>query len=58
MDHPRARVAYEERTVSGPAILFRYLYRFGIKGTIRDFEKAMAKYKLELEQSNTDIGIT
>ena len=40
MDHPRARVAYEERASTGPSILFRWLYKFGIKSTIQDFEKA------------------
>lgn len=49
MDHPRARVAYEERTSAGPNILFRYLYRLGINRTIRDFEKASSEYKLKLE---------
>jgi DMSO/TMAO reductase YedYZ molybdopterin-dependent catalytic subunit len=48
MDHPRGRVAYEERAV-GPGIFFRWLYKFGIKKTMRDFEKATAKYKAELK---------
>jgi len=45
MDHPRARVAHEERASSGPGMFFRYLYRFGIKGTIKDFEKATEAYR-------------
>lgn len=49
MDHPRARVAKEERASSGPAVFFRWLYSFGVKGTIRDFEKATAAYKNELK---------
>jgi len=45
MDHPRARVAHEERASKGPGIIFRWLYQFGIKSTIRDFEKATADYR-------------
>lgn len=45
MDHPRARVAQEERASYGPGILFRWLYKFGIAGTIKDFEDATATYK-------------
>jgi len=45
IDHPRARVAYEERARKGPGWLFRWLYKLGIKGTIRDFEKAAAEYR-------------
>lgn len=46
MDHQRARVAYEERAATGPGIIFRYLYKLGIKRTIRVFERAMAEYRL------------
>ena len=49
MDHPRARVAFEERASTGPSILFRWLYKFGIKGTIRDFEKATAEHRARQE---------
>jgi len=49
MDHPRARVAHEERASSGPSILFRWLYKFGIKGTIKDFEKATAEYRAKIQ---------
>lgn len=45
MDHPRARVAYEERASIGPSVLFRWLYKFGIQGTKRDFERAMVDYR-------------
>jgi len=45
MDHPRARVREEERASAGPGILFRWLYKFGIQGTIKDFEKATAEYR-------------
>jgi len=48
IDHPRARVAYEERARKGPKFFFRWLYKFGVNGTIKDFEKAMAKYRERL----------
>lgn len=48
MDHPRARVAFEERASTGPGIIFRWLYKLGIKGTIRDFEKATDEYKKKM----------
>ena len=51
MDHPRARVAFEERAAKGPSTIFRLLYKLGIKSTIRDFEKATAAYMLELEKN-------
>lgn len=51
MDHPRARVAFEERARKGPGIIFRFLYKFGIKGTIRDFEKATAAYRLKSDKN-------
>lgn len=49
MDHPRARVAQEERASKGPGIIFRWLYKFGIKGTIREFEKATAEYRTKMQ---------
>lgn len=52
MDHPRARVASEERASKGPGIIFRWLYKFGIKGTIKDFEKATAEYRGQLQTKN------
>lgn len=39
MDHPRARVAYEERGVGMPAWLLRPLYRLLIPSTIRRFRR-------------------
>lgn len=48
MDHPRARVAYEERALKGPGIMYRWLYKFRIKKTIREFEKATAEYRRKL----------
>ena len=53
MDHPRARVAYEERASKGPGFVFRWLYKFGIKGIIRDFEKATAAYHAKLESDKS-----
>ena len=49
MDHPRARVAKEERASKGFGILYRWLYKFGINSTIRDFEKATAEYRAKLQ---------
>lgn len=49
MDHPRARVAQEERASTGPGIFFRWLYKFGVQGTIKDFEKAMAEHRAKME---------
>lgn len=42
MDHPRARVAAEERGLGVPGWLLRYAYRPLIKPTVRRFRKAMA----------------
>jgi DMSO/TMAO reductase YedYZ molybdopterin-dependent catalytic subunit len=39
MDHPRARVAFEERGVGVPAWLLRLLYRPLVRPTIRMFSK-------------------
>jgi len=52
MDHPRARVAYEERASNGPGRLFRWLYKFGVKGTIKNYEKATAEYKARIVKSH------
>jgi len=52
MDHPRARVANEERASKGPGIIFRWLYKFGLNGTIKDFEKATAEYRATLQALN------
>jgi len=45
IDHPRARVANEERARLGPGWMFRRLYGFTIKNTISNFEKAMKNYR-------------
>jgi len=56
MDHPRARVAKEERASSGPGIVFRWLYKFGINSTIRDFENATAAYNArQVDNSDKDF---
>ena len=47
MDHPRARVDFEERASIRPGIFFRYLYRLGIKKTIRQFDDALKEYHRE-----------
>lgn len=44
MDHPRARVAHEERAVGGPGWFFRYLYRPLIKSTVKEFQKALDRH--------------
>lgn len=42
MEHPRARVAQEERGIGVPGWALRYAYKPLIKPTIRRFEKALA----------------
>ena len=42
MDHPRGRVAFEERGRGVPGILLRYLYRPLVGPTIRRFARALA----------------
>jgi len=44
MDHPRARVALEERGRVLPGWLLRYLYRPFITSTVRRFQLAMTRY--------------
>lgn len=51
MDHPRARVALEERAVGGPGWLFRFLYRPLIKSTVRQFEHAYNDYLKSTKKS-------
>lgn len=41
MDHPRARVALEERGLSVPGLFLRYPYRLFVRPTIRRNERAM-----------------
>ncbi len=50
MDHPRARVGQEERASKGAGVFFRWLYQFGIKGTIRDFDEAMKAHRAKEKQ--------
>lgn len=45
LDHPRARVAEEERGRWIPGWILRYIYRLLISSTVRDFDKAMQQYK-------------
>jgi DMSO/TMAO reductase YedYZ molybdopterin-dependent catalytic subunit len=45
MDHPRARVALEERGRFAPGWLLRYLYRPLVTGTAARFAKAMAEHE-------------
>jgi DMSO/TMAO reductase YedYZ molybdopterin-dependent catalytic subunit len=43
MDHPRARVALEERGRGAPGWLLRYLYRPLISGTVARFARALSE---------------
>lgn len=45
MDHPRARVALEERGVGLPGWIFRYLYRPLVGPTVRNFRKAAEEHR-------------
>jgi DMSO/TMAO reductase YedYZ molybdopterin-dependent catalytic subunit len=54
MDHPRGRVNFEERVTKGPDIIFRFLYKLGIKRTIRAFEIATAEYRHNLEKNRKE----
>jgi DMSO/TMAO reductase YedYZ molybdopterin-dependent catalytic subunit len=45
MDHPRARVALEERGRWMPGWVFRYLYRPLIGPTVRNFRRALEWYR-------------
>ena len=47
MDHPRARVALEERGRGAPGWLLRYLYRPLISATVARFAKAMTEHESE-----------
>ncbi len=44
MQHPRARVAMEERAIGAPGWVFRFLYRPLIRPTVSRFHRAMAVY--------------
>jgi DMSO/TMAO reductase YedYZ molybdopterin-dependent catalytic subunit len=45
MDHPRARVALEERGVGLPGWVFRWLYRPLVAPTVRKFRRAVEAYR-------------
>jgi len=45
MEHPRARVALEERGRGVPGVLLRYLYRPLISMTVRRFARTMEKFR-------------
>ena len=45
MDHPRARVALEERGMIFPGWLLRWLYRPLVRMTVRMFATALSKYR-------------
>ncbi len=55
MDHPRARVGHEERASKGPGIIYRWLYKFRIKSTIRDFEQATTEYRAKLKTNDEKL---
>lgn len=60
MDHPRARVALEERGRIFPGRLLRYLYRPLIGGTVKRFAKASAlhsKNSVTVTDTYTDTNI-
>ncbi len=44
MEHPRARIAYEERGRYFPGWLLRYVYRPLINSTVRHFERASVNH--------------
>ncbi|MBK6425900.1 MAG: molybdopterin-dependent oxidoreductase [Blastocatellia bacterium] len=45
MEHPRARVALEERGIGVPGILLRYLYRPLVRPTAARFRRAMEEHE-------------
>lgn len=51
MDHPRARVAHEERAKGGPGWFFRYLYRPLVKSTVKQFQDALDKHQQIADRS-------
>ncbi len=53
MDHPRARVAYEERGRGVPGWVLRYLYRATIPSTARQFRRALERH---LSGASTPAG--
>ena len=55
MDHPRARVALEERGRWLPAILLRYVYRLLVPATVKTFQRAMAEYRGQHDSNSKSI---
>ena len=49
MDHPRARVAHEERARIGPALFFRWIYKIGIKRTLSSYKTATKAYRAKVD---------
>jgi len=54
MDHPRARVALEERGRWAPGWLLRHLYRPLVSGTAARFAKAMAEHEITQQTAAPD----
>jgi DMSO/TMAO reductase YedYZ molybdopterin-dependent catalytic subunit len=54
MDHPRARVAFEERGRIVPGWVLRYLYRPVIPRTIRQFRRALERPAIRNSESTDD----
>ena len=53
MDHPRARVALEERGSGVPGVILRYLYRPVVRPTARRFDRALRAY---LGRNSKDVA--
>jgi hypothetical protein len=51
MDHPRARVAFEERGNGMPSWLLRPIYRLLIPSTIRRFRRALERHRATAQKS-------
>ncbi|HEX5806343.1 MAG TPA: molybdopterin-dependent oxidoreductase [Macromonas sp.] len=51
MDHPRARVAFEERGRWIPGAVLRHLYRLIIPFTVWNFARALAQYRRRVADS-------
>ncbi len=45
LEHPRARVAYEERGTGAPGWVLRYVFKPLINSTIKSFDRAMQEYR-------------
>jgi DMSO/TMAO reductase YedYZ molybdopterin-dependent catalytic subunit len=55
MDHPRARVALEERGRGVPGWLLRYVYRPLIAPTIRRFRRALERRATEVSMNRDEV---